>query len=376
MKNFLTGILILLTGQIFGQQDLSVRFKDLYIQKKYEEIISYTPKDTEEISAKAYYYIAMSYYMKEQDDNAIKYFDFAINKGPVDHDMYFYKGMTLYYKGKHQEALPYFDKAIEMRPNEPDFYGGKGEVFYKINLKDSALIYFAKATALPKCKTKYFLLAGELYQDKNENNKALSTYEVALSKLDQTSKDYQSILFNVGLMNQLIGNIEKAKDIFEKLLSIYPNDFHCMTKLIQTYYTLNQLDSAKPYIEKIYEAHKKNKLPDIMKDMFCFAQFEWNNKRILAYELFNEIDNGFKTIKYQFFVTDNKGNIEYIIQSESSPAIRMSEGKYILAVEKDNNHYSYWSYKFNDDFEYEILKGQIIKILNGEIEPDAIRIRN
>ena len=373
MKKFTTFILtILLYSFSYGQTDLSDNFKELYKQKQYDEIIKYKPKKGEELTAKAYYYLAMSYYMKQQDDNALKYFDIAINKGSVDHDMYFYKGMTLYYKGKYQESLPYFDKAIEMLPNEPDFFGGKGEVFYALNQKDSALYYFAKAIPLPKCKIRIFLLAGELYQDNKDIPNALNTYEVALNKMDKTSKDYQTTLFNVGLMSQLAGNIEKAKDIFEQVLLIYPDDYHCMAKLIQTYYSLDQIDKVKPYREKLYEAHKKKKLPDAMKDMFCFDQFIWNGKRVMAFENFDEPDD-FMFVKHHFYIMDDNGKIAYRIDSESSVAIRMngSKNKYVLCLVKGESHFTYWQYVFNDSYKYPELKTAVLDILNDNVKPSA-----
>lgn len=373
MRKCLTIILTFCVSISFGQTaDLTEEFKELYKQKKYDDIIKYKPKKGEELPSKAVYYVAMSYYMKQQDDNALKYFDIAINNGPVDHDMYFYKGRTLYYKGKYQESLPYFDKAIEMLPDEPDFYGGKGEVFYALSQKDSALFYFAKAIKLPKCKNKIFLLAGELFQDNNDVPNALTTYEAALSNMDKSSNDYQSTLFNVGLMNQLTGNLKKAQDIFEQVLSSYPDDFHCMAKLIQTYFSLDQVEKAKPYRLKLYDAHKKKKLPDAMKDMFCFDQFIWKGKRIMVFENFDEPDK-FMFVKHHFYILNDKGDIEYRIDSESSLAIRMAtkDAKYVLCLVKNQSHFTYWQYVFNDDYDYKELKKAVIDILENKVKPGS-----
>lgn len=376
MKNFLTVILTLLVTYSYGQVDLTDKFKQLYSEGKYEEIIKYKPKKDENLTAKALYYIGMSHYMRSEDKEAMNYLDLAIEKGPVDYDMFYYKGMLYYYASKFKESLPYFDKAIALLPGEPDFHAGKGESYYAMGVKDSAIVYFEKASKLPNCKTRVFLLKGEIYQEQNNFENALNAFKTALVQLTPSDDTYQNCSFNLGLMQQLTGKLNDAKETFENHISAYPTDFHAMAKLIQVYYSLSEFDKAVPFKEKLYAAHKAKKLQEGMKDMFCFDQFEWNSKRIMAFELFNEFDNGFITIKYKFFVTDNKGNIEYTIQSESSSAVRMSEGKYILTVEKVNNHYSYWSYKFNDDFDYKILKEQLIKILNGDIKPDVSTIRN
>lgn len=371
---FLTSIVVaILTYSIsYGQNEISENIKELYKQKKYDEIIKHKNKKGEEYSAKAYYFVAMSYYMKNLDDNAIKYFDIAIKKGPVDHDMFFYKGMALYFKGKYQESLPNFSKAIEMLPGEPDFYGGKGEAFYALNQKDSALYYFAKAIALPKCETRIFLLAGELYQEKNDISNALITYEAALKTIDKSSIDYQTTLYNVGLVNQLTGNIVRAKEMFEQSLSLEPNDFHCMAKLVQIFYSLDQIEKSKPYKEKLYVGYRNNKLPEGMKEMFCFDQFVWNNKRIMVFENFDEPEK-IMYAKHQFFILDDKGDIEYRIDSESSIAIRMAkeDAKYVLCLVKNNTHNTYWHYMFNDTYDYKDLKKAVIDILENKVKPGS-----
>ncbi len=375
MKNIILFILTSFATYLYGQVDLADNFKKLYSEKKYDEIISYMPKKDENLTAKALYYKGMSHYMKSEEKDALKYLDLAIEKGPVDYDMFYYKGMLFYYANKFKESLPYYDKAIALLPNEPDFYAGKGQSYYALGKKDSAIVYFEKASRLPNCKTRVLLLMGEIYQDQNKIEDALTAYKTAIGKLTPSDDTYRICLFNVGLLQQLTGKMPGAKETLEKYISAYPTDFRAMEKLIQVYYSLSEFDKALPYKEKLYVANKAKKLPGEMKDMFCFDQFVWNTKRIMAFELFNEFDNKYKTIKHQFYVTDNKGNIEYIIQSESSPAVRMSEGKYILAVVKDNNHYSYWSYKFNDDYDYKKLKEQVVRILNGDVQPDATTIR-
>lgn len=217
------------------------------------------------MTAKALYYKAMSYYMKSEDKDAMKYFDLAIEKGPVDYDMFYYKGMLLFYANKFNESLPYFDKAIALLPNEPDFYSGKGEAYYSLDNKDSAIVYFEKASKLPKCKTRTFLLMGEIYQDQNKIDNALLSYQTAIVQLTPNDKSHQICSFNLGLMQQLTGKFTEAKETLEKHISAYPIDFHAMAKLIQVYYSLSEFDKALPYKQTLYAAHKAKQLQEEMK---------------------------------------------------------------------------------------------------------------
>lgn len=375
MKHLLTILLSVTVISSYAQVDLAEKFRELYEKEKYEDIIVYRPQKDEELTAKAYYYIAMSYYMKEMDEEALKNFDLAINKGPVDADMYFYKGMTLMYQGKYKEAIVLVDKAIQMLPDEPDFYGYKGEALYALDQKDSALHYFLKAIALPECKLRFYQLAAELYMDKKDYKKAIEVFESALSTLDKGSKDSQTFLYNLGLANQVAGNTEAAKDRFEQAILLDTSDYRCIAKLIQCYYSLNQVDKAKPYKQKLYAAHKKNALSGGMEKMFCFDQFIWEGKRVMAFENFVELEehDGPMFVKHHFYVLDDDGEIICRIDSESSVAVRMNDPKhkYILGMWKGNTHASYWDYIFNDDYNYSELKSEVLKILNGAVKPSA-----
>lgn len=363
---------LLLYSFSVGQTDLSHSFRELYNQKKYETIIKYKPRKGEDLTAKAHYYIAMSYFMLQQDDNALKYFDIALNQGPVDHDMFFYKGKTLFYKGKYQESIPLFDKAIELFPDEPDFYGGKGESYYALNQKDEALKCFVMATSYPKCKPRIFLMAAELYNEQNDLLNAIAAYQAALPKLEKTSNEYRSTLFNIGLLNQQSGNLEEARESFEQLISVNPKDYQGMAKLIQTHYALNQIDQALPYKAKLYEAYHKKQLPETMKVMFCFDQFTWNEKKVMAFEVFDEPDD-ILFAKHHFYILDPNGNIEYQIDSESSVGIRMNgpQHKYVLCLVKGTSHSTYYQYVFNDDYKYNELKAAVLDILNEKTKPGA-----
>jgi tetratricopeptide (TPR) repeat protein len=372
MKKLLTILLTLLVACSYAQVDLADSFKQLYKEQKYDDIIAYQPKKNEDLTAKALYYKGMSHYMKSEDKDAMKYFDLAIAKGPVDYDMFYYKGMLLFYANKFNESLPYFDKAIALLPDEPDFYAGKGEAYYALENKDSAIVYFEKASKLPNCKTRVLLLMGELYQGLNKIENALAVYKTALSQLTPADDSYQICSFNVGLSLQLMGMIPEAKETFEKHLSAYPTDFHAMAKLIQVYYSLNEVDKAVPYKQKLYAAHKGNKLQRGMETMFCFDQFIWNGKRVMAFENFDEPD-AFMFVKHHFYLMDDNGKVNCRIDSESSVAIRMnnSKNKYVLCLVKGEAHFTYWQYLFNDDYKYQELKAAVLDILNEKVKPGA-----
>lgn len=366
---------MLFAATSFAQSDITKYLSELYNEDKYNEIIDFKPSNPKDLSAKDLYYIGMSYYMKSEDKDAMKYLEKAIKKGPVDQDMYYYKGMIYFYANEYEKAISFFNKAITLLPDEPDFYGSKGEAFYYLNNPDSAVANLKTATNFEECDPRYFLLLGETYQEINNLEGALLSYQSAIQVIDTNDESYQICSFNIGLMQQLSEDYKAANETFEKHIELYPTDFHAISKLIQSYYAIEEFDKAIPYKQKLYKAHEDGILIDQMKEMFCFDQFIWNGRRVMVFENFDEPDD-FLFVKHHFYVLDEQGDVDYRIDSESSVAIRMNNTKYVLCLVKNESHYTYWHYLFNDDYQYPELKEAVLDILNKKVKPGSAFINN
>jgi len=374
MKNLTSLIFaIFLYSSSLAQTDLSETFSELYDYKRFDQIINYTPKVGEVLSAKAYYFIAMSYYYKEDNATTIIYMDSAISKGPVDNNMYYYKGMALSSMGKYKESLTSLDQAIEKFADNPEYYAGKGTVFAKLDKPDSALFYYEKAQNFTNCKAWIYSTTGDLYYDKNNFTKALDKYELALSKSQKTSVDYTRILFNTGLMNKFLGNIEKANEMFEELLLYPTNSYENIGRRIQAYYSLDQIDKAKPYIDKLYEGYRKNNLPDYMDNVFCFDQFLWNGKKVLALESFEDPAAPIY-VKHQFWIMNDKGSYDYRVVTETGEVVKSlkENAKYVLTLVKPKTISHYSQFVFSENYNYNDLKQTVIDILNNKFKPTFI----
>lgn len=371
MKNILTTFIFTISSlTIFAQDKITDELKALTDNKQYDKIIADYASKCDECSAKSLYYIGLAYYMKEDDNNCLKFMDKAIDKDAKDPKPFYIKASTLYYMKRYDEAVKFFQSAISLKPDVAEYYSGLGDSYYSLEKLDLSLEAYKKATEQKDCPDRPYSYIAQIYFDQKNNEKALEAFYIAKSKISKESNSYQNTLFNIGLLESLKGNHDKAETAFVELLQLNPTDYHTYAKLIQIYYHRKEYDKAKPYKDKLYAAYKKGALKGNMKDMFCFDQFKWNDKLIQAFERYEE---GSKDIynKHLFYVVNQDDEIEYRIQTEYSPiSVEQGGSRYLLCRTKGDTHSTY-NIGFNDNFKYEDLKKSVIDILEEKVKPAA-----
>lgn len=213
-------------------------------------------------------------------------------------------------------------------------------------------------------------MIAQLYTDLKQPDKALEAYYTAKFNISKKSTSYINALYNIGLLESLKRNYDKAEPAFIELLGLAPDDYQSAGKLVQVYYGLKQYDKARPWKDKLYAAHKKDLLKGNLKKMFCFDQFDWNGKVIQGYEYFEECKQE-GDIKLSFFVVTPDNDIDFKICTEYSPISKELGGAaYLLCKSQGNTHATY-NAGFNEDYKYEDLKKSVIDILDGKIKPGA-----
>lgn len=355
---------------IFAQDKTTEDLKTLANSRQYDKIISQYASKCNDCSAKSLYYIGLAYYMTEDNNNCVKFMNLSIDKDPKDPAPFYIKASTLNYMQKYEEAIKSFQSAIKLKSDHAESYSGLGDSYYYLKKLDLALEAYKKATEQENCPDRPYSFIAQIYSDQRNNDKALDAFYMAKSKIDKNSNSYKIALFNIGLLESLKGNYDKAEPAFLELLQLNPQDYHSYAKLIQIYYHKKEYDKAKPYIDKLYDEHKKGQLKNNLKDMFCFDQFKWNDKLIQAYERFEE---GSKDIynKHLFYVVNQDNKIEYRIQTEYSPiSVELGGSKYLLCQTKEGTH-STFNIGFNDNFNYDDLKKSVIDILEEKVKQTA-----
>jgi tetratricopeptide (TPR) repeat protein len=370
MKTLLITFTLVLSGLVvFAQDKTADEIKNLSDNKQYDKVISKHASKYNDYSAKSLYYIGFAYYMKEDDNNCIKFMDLSISKDPNDSSSHYIKASTLNYMDKYDEAIKCFQTAILLKADNAEYYSGLGDSYYNLKKYDLALDAYNKATMQVKCSDRPYSMIAQIYSDSKQTDKALEAFYVAKSKISKTSPSYINALFNIGLFESLKENFDKAEPAFIELIQLEPTDYHSYAKLIQVYYHRKEYDKAKLYKEKLYSAYEKGELKDNnLKDMFCFDQFKWNGYLVKVFERYQNDSKGDIYNKHLFYVTDSDGNIVLRVQSECSPiSIELGGPKYLLCANKGTTHFNS-GIGFNDDVKYDALKTQAIKLFEKHLK--------
>lgn len=356
---------------VFAQDKLSGELKAMIDNKEFDKIISQYASKTDHYSAKSLYYIGLAYYMKEDDQNCLKFMGMSIKKDANDPEPYYIRASTLNYMKEYEVALINIETAIMLKPDNCEYYSGLGDTYYGMGQRSDALDAYKKATQqTPQCE-RPFLMVPQLYSELNQKDSALKYYYVARSGLTKESPSYPNVLFNIGVIELGYKHYREAEMAFIEMIQIMPEDYHSYAKMVQVYYGTKQYASAKQYKDDLYNAHKKGLLTDDLKDMYCFDQFSWKDKQIQAFERFQEGPSKDIYMKHLFYVVDKHDNVEFRIQTEYSPvSVENGGAKYLLCMTKGNKHYTY-HIGFNDDFEYDDLKKSVIDVLEGKLKPVA-----
>lgn len=360
-------ILTTLSLSIAAQDKITDELKILSENKEYDKIIEHAAK-SKDYSARSLYYIGLAYYMKENDKDCIRFMDLSIDKNAKDPAPHYIKGSTLNYMGKYSEAAKCFQTAISLNSEDAVFYSGLGDSYYHLEKNELALEAYRTATEKNGCPDRPYSMIAQIYSDLKENDKALEAFYIAKSKISKESDSYTNALFNIGVLESLKGNYDKAEPLFIELIQLDPTDYHSYAKLIQVYFHRKEYDKVKPYKDKLYEAHKSGKLKDNLKDMFCFDQFKWNDYLVQVFERYENENKGAIYNKHIFYVIDNAGEIVFRVQTEFSPvSVELGGPKYILCANKGSIHYNA-GIGFNDDFKYDNLKSAAIKMIERYVK--------
>lgn len=133
-------------------------------------------------------------------DDAIAYFDKAIEVDPNEATAYSLRGSAFLHKGELDRAIFDCSGAIVLRPDDVVAYAARGCAYIEKGEVDRAIDDFDMAIELnPKWTKTYALLRGCAYNGKGEVDRAIADFRKVL-EIDPSDQDAKDNLRRMGVM--------------------------------------------------------------------------------------------------------------------------------------------------------------------------------
>lgn len=371
LRSSLFLFLFTLASSAISQDEISSELQQLYDAEEYDKMIQLHASKSQDYSAKALYHLGMAYYMKADDEKCLKFMDQAIQIDPSLADAFFIKGSTLNYMGQFQEAIKSLDEATSLDDSIADYYSSLGDAYFNLKEWSKALTAYQSAISREGSKSRAYAMIPQVYSALGKDKKALEANYVAKENISPTTASYSNVLYNIGVLEYLNNELEKAGTVFSEMLDLDPADYEIHAKMIQVYYGQENYKAAEKHRKILYSAYAKGALKNSsVENQFCFDQFLWDGKRIQAFESFQEKE-GELYYKHIFYLVDEEHKIVFSIQTENSPiSAELGGTKYIMGKDEGKTHYTY-PVGLAENFDYPDLKDLVLQILNGDIKPAA-----
>jgi tetratricopeptide (TPR) repeat protein len=149
-----------------------------------------------EVQAEWWYRNGLSSLWLGNYDNALGYFEGAVNKNPERADAWIQVGYCKVKQGKNTDAIKAYQKAIQIRPNSVEAYNKLGDAYYYASRFNEAIeAYKVAARLAPRLAEAYYNL-GMTYIELGDRDSALTQSRI-LQSMDK------------GMYNKLMSEMQK-----------------------------------------------------------------------------------------------------------------------------------------------------------------------
>ena len=153
-----------------------------YHQKNYQQAISYYQKaiELDPNSAESYGRRGFVYYMQGNMDRAISDYSKAIQINPNDKNAYHFRGLAYTDKGNYDQAISDFTKSIELEPYACiQAYENRAAAYAKKGNYDQAISDYNKVIKINPNLAYIYYYRGVAYDAKGDHDQAISDYNKA-----------------------------------------------------------------------------------------------------------------------------------------------------------------------------------------------------
>ncbi|MEL6561565.1 MAG: tetratricopeptide repeat protein [Bacteroidota bacterium] len=374
MKSKIISLLLLL---LLTQVSKAQSIEKLFENEEFESVIKYAEK-ADELNGEELYYVGFSFFMLDDDANAIKMYDKAIGKGLDDDYIYLQKGLSLRYTNQNVEAIRNFEIAVEKNPESQENHTELGVSYYLKESYDTALMHLQTARKLPYEIGDSYLLIPNIYHIKEDFERALKEYRISAELIDKEDLFYADILENIGLLEYTVfNNYDKSVSAYQKVLELNPENYDFYPKLIKSYYANEDFEKGDSLINILKVEYDNGNLSESFRKYgrVSIAEFKWNSQVVIVFKYFEEPKEMLDLMYKIILISEDGQTVERTLMTEKTIQLEDDGPKHLLCERGEENglnvHYTYpygWS---TDTIEFNSLKEAVIAVLNDELKPSA-----
>ncbi|PIR01758.1 MAG: hypothetical protein COV66_00145 [Nitrospinae bacterium CG11_big_fil_rev_8_21_14_0_20_45_15] len=169
--------------------------------------------------ANAYINLGNILLRQKKPDEALPYFDHALELGSERAEVFYNAGLARLQTGRTQEAIPFLTKAVGMKPNHEGYRFQLGNAYREIKNYDSALLQYRILTRRNPKHVEARNNAGVIFW----NLKNYSLAEKEFLKAFKEDDKYPEVLGNLVSLYLVTGRPEEAISYLKRLAEIQPN---------------------------------------------------------------------------------------------------------------------------------------------------------
>lgn len=194
------------------------------------------------VDATALQILGILYYnYKQNDDEAIKYFNKCIEINPLDGDNYYFKGLSYLRKNDNDNAIKLFSEALNKKTNNLlDANFRLGQAYYRKKIYLDAIKYLGEVIKLNPKHLEARELLGIIYHNRNDSLKAIENFKHVVKYNPQNFNAYYLLGLNYFKEKQY----DKMIDSYKKAIEINPNFPDAHYNLGMAYYYSNMYEDA------------------------------------------------------------------------------------------------------------------------------------
>jgi protein O-GlcNAc transferase len=149
---------------------------------------------------------------------ALEFFNLAIQQNPADPFLHFNLGVSLHDQGRLKDALACYCRVISLKPDHAKSHNRLGVVLQQLGKPDEALPCYRTALALTPGDAEIHNNLGAALYKLGRTNEAQACYRKAL----EINPNYANAHNNLGVALQKLGSLDEALDCYRKALELDP----------------------------------------------------------------------------------------------------------------------------------------------------------